>query len=88
LLSKCDLLPEKQVQTISNWATNPKALEESIDQELKGTKRLFSRNMMRAITQLGIKSLLMPVSAKTNQGLTNFNATLERLLTGGDKYTY
>jgi hypothetical protein len=44
--------------------------------------------MMRAITQLGIKSLLMPVSAKTNQGLTNFNATLERLLTGGDKYTY
>ena len=88
LLSKCDLLPESQVQTITDWATDPKALEDSIDQKLKGTKRLFSRNMMRAISQLGIKSLLMPVSAKTNQGLTNFNTTLERLLTGGDKYTY
>jgi hypothetical protein len=44
--------------------------------------------MMQAISQLGLKSLLIPVSAKTNQGLTNFNTTLERLLTGGDKYTY
>jgi GTPase SAR1 family protein len=88
LLSKCDLLPEAEVKTITDWAANPRALEDSIDQKLKGTKRLFSTNMMRAINQLGIKSLLMPVSAKTNQGLTNFNTTLERILTGGEKYTF
>ena len=88
LLSKCDLLPEAEVKTITNWAAKPRVLEESIEQKLKGTKRLFSANMMRAITQLGIKNLLIPVSAKTNQGLTNFNTTLERILTGGDKYTY
>ena len=88
LLSKCDLLPESQVKTITDWAANPRALEDSIEEKLKGTKRLFSRNMMCAINALGIKSLLIPVSAKTNQGLTNFNTTLERLLTGGDKYTY
>jgi hypothetical protein len=82
------LLPEKEVKTITDWAANPRALEDSIEQKLKGTKRLFSRNMMHAINQLGIKSLLIPVSAKTNQGLTNFNTTLERILTGGDKYTY
>ena len=88
LLSKCDLLPEKETQTITDWAANPRALEDSIEQKLKGTKRLFSTNMMRAINQLGIKSLLIPVSAKTNQGLTNLNTTLERILTGGEKYTY
>jgi hypothetical protein len=44
--------------------------------------------MMQAISQLGIKFMLIPVSAKTNQGLTNFNAALERILTGGEKYTY
>jgi GTPase SAR1 family protein len=88
LLSKCDLLPEEEIKTITDWATNPKVLEDSIDQKLKGTKRLFSTNMMRAINQLGIKSLLIPVSAKTNQGLINFNTTLERILTGGEKYTY
>jgi len=64
LLSKCDLIPEKEVKTITDWATNPRA------------------------NQLGIKFLLIPVSAKTNQGLINFNAALERILAGGEKYTY
>jgi GTPase SAR1 family protein len=88
LLSKCDLLPEKEVEKIADWATNPRALEDSIEQKLEGTKRLFSRNMMHAINQLGIKFLLLPISAKTNKGLTNVNTALERILTGGEKYTY
>jgi GTPase SAR1 family protein len=88
LLSKCDLLPEKEIETITDWAANPRALEDSIEQKLEGTKRLFSRNMMHAINQLGIKFLLIPVSAKTNKGLTNVNTVMERLLTGGEKYTY
>jgi GTPase SAR1 family protein len=88
LLSKCDLLPEAEVKTIMGWTANPRALEDSIEQKLEGIKRLFSRNMMRAINQLGIKFLLLPVSAKTNQGITNFNSALERILTGGEKYTY
>jgi GTPase SAR1 family protein len=88
LLSKCDLLPEKEIKTITDWTANPTFLETSIEQKLEGTKRLFSRNIMRAINQLGIRSMLIPVSAKTNQGLTNFNTTLERILTGGEKYTY
>jgi GTPase SAR1 family protein len=88
LLSKCDLLPEKEIATIADWASNPKALEDSIEQKLEGTKRLFSRNMMHAINQLGMKFLLIPVSAKTNLGLTNINTTLERILTGGEKYTF
>ena len=88
LLSKCDLLPESQIETITDWAVNPKTLGDSIEQKLKGTKRLFSRNMMHALNHLGLESLLIPVSAKTNRGLTNFNTTLERILTGGEKYTY
>jgi GTPase SAR1 family protein len=88
LLSKCDLIPKKEVEKITEWSANPRALENSIEQKLEGTKRLFSRNMMHAINQLGLKFLLIPVSAKTNEGLTNFNTTLERILTAGEKYTY
>jgi GTPase SAR1 family protein len=87
LLSKCDLLPEKEVAKIADWSANPRALETSIEQ-LEGAKRLFSRNMMRAINQLGLQFLLIPVSAKTNEGLNNFNIILERILAGGEKYTY
>ncbi|MBT0160267.1 GTPase [Candidatus Bathyarchaeota archaeon A05DMB-2] len=88
LLSKIDLIPRKEVEKIVDWSADVKALEDSIEQELEDMKRLFSRNMMRAIAHLGLKFLLVPVSAKTNKGLTNVNAMLERILTGGEKYTY
>lgn len=87
LLSKCDLLPKKEVKKIADWSANPKALEQAIE-TLEGQKRLFSRNMMRAISELGLKFLLVPVSAKTNEGLNNINVVLERILVGGEKYTY
>ena len=87
LLSKCDLLPKKETDKIANWSANPMALEGAIE-TLEGEKRLFSRNMMRAISQLGLKFLLTPVSAKTNEGLNNVNVVLERILVGGEKYTY
>ncbi|MGB9853561.1 MAG: ATP/GTP-binding protein [Candidatus Bathyarchaeales archaeon] len=88
ILSKCDLLPEEEVKQIVDWSANPNALENAIEQKLEGTKRLLSRNMMKAIYQLGLKFLLIPVSAKTNEGMVNFNMALERILAGGDKYTY
>ena len=86
LLSKCDLLQGKEVERITDWVTNPSALENSIE-HLEDTKRLFSRNIMNAINEIGLKFMLIPVSAKTNEGLTNFNTALERILTGGEKYT-
>jgi GTPase SAR1 family protein len=88
LLSKCDLLPQEEIEKIVDWSANPAALENAIEQKLEGTKRLLSRNMMRAIHQLGLKFLLIPISAKTNDGMINFNTALERILAGGDKYTY
>jgi hypothetical protein len=88
LLSKCDLLPKKEIDRIVDWSANPKALETSIEEKLEGTRRLLSRNVMLAMHKLGLKFLLIPVSAKTNDGMINFNATLERILVGGEKYTY
>jgi hypothetical protein len=88
LLSKSDLLPKEEVDKIVDWSANQNALETSIEQKLEGTKRLLSRNVMRAIYQLGLKFLLIPISAKTNEGIINFNTSLERILAGGEKYTY
>jgi GPN-loop GTPase len=87
VLSKCDLIPKKDVDAISSWSTNTRLLEDAIDQKLEGTKRLFGRNMMQAINKLGMNFMLSPISAKTNQGMTNLNTTLERILNEGEKYT-
>ena len=88
LLSKSDLPPKKDVNKIVDWSANPRVLDNAIEQKLTGTRRLLSRNMMRAIYQLCLRFLLIPVSAKTNDGMINFNTALERILAGGEKYTY
>lgn len=88
LLSKCDLLPKEEVNRIVDWSSSESALAASIEQKLEGTRRLLSRNMMRAIYKLGLRFLLTPVSATTNEGMTSFNAALERILAEGDKYTF
>jgi len=87
VLSKCDLLPVEEVDRVSEWSENPEALENAIEEKLSGTGRLLSRDMMHAIYRLGLDFLLIPVSAKTNEGLINLNAALERILTGGEKFT-
>lgn len=88
LLSKCDLLPREKVDKIVDWSSNPSILADSIDQKLKGTKRLLSKNMMQAIHNVGLRFLLTPISARTNDGMVSFNAMLERILAEGSKYTF
>jgi GTPase SAR1 family protein len=88
LLTKCDLLPKEEINRIASWSSDSKALENSIEQRLEGTKRILSINIMQAIYKLGLRISLLPVSAKTNEGMTNFNMALERILAGGEKYTY
>jgi len=88
VLSKCDLLPPEDMDHIVDWSANPKTLEAAIEEKLSGTRRLLSRDMMHAIYRLGLRFLLIPVSAKTNEGMINLSAALERILTGGEKFTF
>jgi len=88
VLSKMDLLAPEDMKTIIDWSAKPRTLEVSIEEKLDGTKRLLTRNMMHAIYQLGLRFPLTPISAKTNEGILNLNAALERIFTAGDEYTY
>jgi len=87
VLSKSDLLPPEDMNRIVDWSANPTALEAAIEEKLTGTGRLLSRDVIHAVYRLGLKFLLIPVSAKTNEGFVNLNATLERILAGGEKFT-
>ena len=88
VLSKCDLLSEKDLNVLMEWSESPEALESAIDERLKGTSRLLSRNISRAIQLLDLSFPLIPVSSKTNEGLVELNAMLERIFKGGEKITY
>lgn len=88
VLSKTDLLPKEDAKRIVDWSASQKALETDIDQNLEGTRRMLSRDMTHAIYRLGLRFLLIPISAKTNDGMNNLNAFLERILAEGEKFTY
>lgn len=61
VLSKIDMLEQKDVDTIVDWSAKPQVLESAIEEKLSGTRRLLSRNMMHAIYQLGLRFLLTPL---------------------------
>lgn len=88
VLSKCDLLPEVDAERILEWSEDQRALESAINEGLEGTKRLLSQRMTEVIHQLDLSFPLMAVSAKTNEGIIDLNAMLERVFTGGEKFTY
>jgi GTPase SAR1 family protein len=88
VLSKCDLLPPEEANRIVEWSGDPDAFDAVIDEKLRGTRRLLSRDMMQSICRLGLQFHLIPVSAKTNEGLINLSSALERISAGGEKFTY
>jgi len=87
VLSKTDLLPPEETQRIVDWSADPSALETAIEEKLEGTRRLLSRDTMRAVYRIGLRFLLTPVSAKTNEGFISLNTALERILSSGEKFT-
>ena len=88
-LSKCDLLPEKEVDNIIDWSESTAALENAIHERSEDeTRRLLSRNLMEAMRQLELNLTMIPVSSKTNEGITELSAFIERIFKGGEKITY
>lgn len=87
VLSKSDLLPPDETKRIVDWSANPNSLETAIDEKLDDTKRLLTLETMHAIYRIGLRFLLIPISAKTNEGFLNLNASLERILNSGEKFT-
>jgi len=88
-LSKCDLLPEKEVDNILDWSESTAALENAIQERSEDeTRRLLSYNLMEAMHQLELGFAMIPVSSKTNEGIVELSAFLERIFKGGEKITY
>lgn len=84
VLSKIDLLPEQLVEKILDWGTETSALEDAIDDQLTGTKRILSREITQVINRLGLIFRLIPVSAKESR-LIDLHGLLTRIFSGGEE---
>jgi len=85
VLSKVDLLPPEEIDKIVLWSEDPGELELAMQSQLTGDARLLSRDLLNAITRLGLYYTLTAVSATTQEGLVDLDAEIQRQFRGGEE---
>jgi len=86
VLSKSDLLEEKEKQKILGWSEDFYKLAETIDQEFSGLRREMSLKIFSILDEMGRPGELTPVSAARNEGLDDLYAILQRIYAGGEDF--
>lgn len=84
VLSKVDLLPEDKVDEVLDWSDED-ILRAALEVRLTEEKRLLGQDILQAISRLGLIFELIPVSAKTCEGLVDLHAQLTRIFTRGEE---
>lgn len=85
VLSKVDLLPTEEIDKIVLWSEDPTAFELAVQRQLTGDAQLLSKDLLDAITRLGLYFTLTPVSATTQEGLIDLDAEIQRQFRGGEE---
>ncbi len=84
-LSKSDLLPQGKIEEILRWSEEEEELRVAIYRRLSGETMVLSRDILEAVSELGLTFELIPVSAKTWDGIANLHAQLTRIFLGGEE---
>jgi GTPase SAR1 family protein len=87
VISKIDLLKEKELEQMMGWSEDPDLLREAVDSKLSGMNKEISQDMLEIIERLGVEFSPIAVSAKTNDGFHVLYSELQRVFTGGEKFT-
>ncbi len=85
VLSKVDLLPEKEIEKMVLWSEDPGELELAVQSQLTGDIRLISKDLLDSIASLEQNFMLFPVSATTFEGLLELDAAIQRQFRGGEE---
>ena len=84
-LTKTDLVTEEELDQIVGWASEIEQLENAFDTTSGSTGALIARDLAIAVHSAGLIFETIPVSAKSNAGLLELNASLTRALSGGEE---
>ncbi|NOY11205.1 MAG: GTPase [Archaeoglobi archaeon] len=79
VLSKADLLPEHDVERILTWSRDADALYDDVSKE-KG----LSRDLFHLLREAGLIRPLIPVSAKTGEGMDDVYDIVQEIYYGGE----
>lgn len=84
-LTKADLVSEEELERIVGWGSEIEQLEDALDATAGDASSLIARDLAMAVRASGLIYEPIPVSAKSNTGILELNASLTRVLTGGEE---
>jgi GTPase SAR1 family protein len=84
-LTKADLVSDEELETIVGWGSEIEQLEDALEATSGDAASLIARDLAMAVHATGLTHEPIPVSAKSNLGLLELNASLTRALTGGEE---
>lgn len=84
-LTKIDLLQESEIERIQRWHEDPEVLQTALEAQIGREVSEIGKDLASAIWRTGIVYELVPLSAKSGNGIVELNATLTRILTGGEE---
>jgi GTPase SAR1 family protein len=85
VLSKVDLVDEDTREKILDWFEDFDMLEADVEGAIKDEGLFMARSIVEGLKSLDIFLELIPVSAKTGEGLPLLSAALTRVFTGGEE---
>ncbi len=85
ILTKSDLLAADEIEKIVNWSEMSEMLEASLEEE-QGMIREMSLSLVPTLDDLGVKSILTPVSALTSDGIPELASRLSVIGTRGEDW--
>jgi len=84
-LTKADLVSEEELERMVDWGSEIEQLEDALEETSGDERSLIARDLAMAVHGTGLIFEPIPVSAKSNVGLLELNASLTRVLTGGEE---
>jgi len=85
ILSKIDLIPKNKVAEVLSWGRTPSALADAINKQSTGSSYILMRDIVRAVSRLGLDFSPIPCSAKNFDNFVSLHATIQRILRGGEE---
>jgi GTPase SAR1 family protein len=84
ILSKADMIPKKELQTILKWSKDPYDITEALINEQASVYREMSEGILQLIKDFGGHTSLLPTSQKNQYGIDDLYTAIQLQYTGGE----
>ena len=84
VLSKSDLLDEKEKDRIMNWVKQPEDLLDDAVNETPSMEKQLSIELFRVLEDMGVYKMLTPVSSETMTGMEDLYSIVQQVFMGGE----